>query len=508
MHIPLRIFTTTQIHTHNIMKRIFNIACLLMLLAMAIPARADKPFYDSKSWVVNVAGDPDFLKNVGFESKVNGITSFNVPFSIHGVPPTKAECERLAEEMTQAGIGKKFIDALTGHGHDDSYLKKLALWNANQNDIEFAADHLRGEGADGMETLIADDYEPILRQNYIVLTDVACTTDKNGKKTCVYGYAIFQVMVDKDEAFDIVMNLGTDKYDQLNFPVKFLYANKCIGADTAEKDIAKHVPGLAVRGVLTRRHPARISIGEDKGIHKGDLVSIYSQRADKNGNLYSKRISRARVCGVWDHEAQINFEAGTRGNRKNGDIVVRTPDSHFRWGLMATYTPHVWGGQVLMDMKTGFTRAGIIHHMLMDLGFSMTDHPDDNFTVVAGDKAGHEYKAPMFANFGIGYGLSKTFVGFFDVMPFFLIQYEAGMMFDNTTFDTDDSNSKSILGSSIRVPIGVRFSFNIGYPLRLALEAGYSPAFGFGDDHKIVKQTCDIMGAKRNSVFVNLGLTF
>ena len=182
MHIPLRIFTTTQIHTHNIMKRIFNIACLLMLLAMAIPARADKPFYDSKSWVVNVAGDPDFLKNVGFESKVNGITSFNVPFSIHGVPPTKAECERLAEEMTQAGIGKKFIDALTGHGHDDSYLKKLALWNANQNDIEFAADHLRGEGADGMETLIADDYEPILRQNYIVLTDVACTTDQNGQE--------------------------------------------------------------------------------------------------------------------------------------------------------------------------------------------------------------------------------------------------------------------------------------------------------------------------------------
>ncbi|MDE6271393.1 MAG: hypothetical protein K2M31_00095 [Muribaculaceae bacterium] len=493
------------------MKRIFRLACLVILMGITIaPARGEKPFYDSKSWIANVAGDPDFLINNGFQSKVNPIQNLSVPYSLSNAPTEKG-CITLAETMTREGMGRKFIDALTNDGKSEEYLQKLALWNANKQDVEFASEHLRGEGEEGIKTLIKDDFEPILQQNYIVLTKtVQVGTTKDGKiKTKSY-YAIFHVEVSKEDAYDIMMNIGDAKYYLLKFPVKFCYLGEYNPEEPekTEANIAKKVPGLAVRGVLLRRNPARISMGEDLGINKGDLVSIYSQRVDKNGNPYSKRISRARVCGVWDNDAQVNFEAGTAGNRKNGDIVVRTPDSHFRWGVLATYSPHVWGGKALMDYKAGFTRSGIIHHILMDLGFNMTDHPGNKYYVLTDKHFGYEYRSPLFFNYGLGYGIGKTFLGYLDVMPFFMLQYEAGVMMDVTTETSTNDDAATILGSSVRIPIGLRLSFNIAYPVKLVVEGGYAARFGFGDDYKIVKQTCDLMKAKRDGVFVNLGLIF
>ena len=104
-------------------------------------------------------------------------------------------------------------------------------------------------------------------------------------------------------------------------------------------------------------------------------------------------------------------------------------------------------------------------------------------------------------------------------MPFFYGQYEAGVMSDFKGFAEDMGkvdtgqdakiNLKSIIwGSSVRFPIGIRVSCNLSYPVRLFVEGGYAFRFGLGKDYKIVKSTCDIIGAKRDGFFVNLGLMF
>ena len=41
-----------------------------------LQAQAAKPFYDNKSWIVNVAGDYEFLREIGFGSKVNGLNIY------------------------------------------------------------------------------------------------------------------------------------------------------------------------------------------------------------------------------------------------------------------------------------------------------------------------------------------------------------------------------------------------------------------------------------------------
>lgn len=472
---------------------------MLMLAPVEMTAKSGKrPFFDSKSWTTNVAGDVEFLEFEGLGPHIYDVGLKGLTEQI----PLVGDYEAIANSMNSANIGNKFIDCLTQNGRSEELLKNLALANMQRVDAETGSALMRAEAGQDVTEIVKEDYLPVLTHNYIILTNTLVS--KKDTKEYYNNFAIYKVEVSNDEAFDIMANINNPEgYNKLKFKVEYVTCGKC---RDFQKIVLKEVPDLMIRGVLTRRHPARISIGTNAGIKKGDLVSIFSQRVDKNGQPYSKRISRARVGKVWDDEAQINFEANTAGNRKNGDVVVRTPDSHSRLGIRATWAPHVWGGDILFDEKSGFTRSGIIHHFLMDLGFAMTDHPGDKFIVR--DKDG-EFKSPVFFNLGLGYGLSKTFLGFLDVMPYALVQPELAWMINKTAFEKDAGTSYSdLLGVSIRVPVGVRISVNVGYPVRFFVEGGYAFNFGLGDNYKLIDETMDYLKSKRKGIFLGAGFMF
>lgn len=498
------------------MNKLFRLAVCALLMAVAVPFASAKKqktakLYDSKSWIVPVVSDRFAL--------IDGAEISTKAFKITApVPDLKGDgtWSMATEKLNAMDYGNKVIDLLTKDGTSEELLREIALLNMQKQDEEFASETMRVGSGDAVTNVVAEDYLPILTHCYVIMNHDYTVTEKNKKtgleETKHYvTAALFRVVINNEQAFDIMSCIGDPtRYAALpKFKMELAYITK--GSSEDIKELPKEVPDLALRGVITRRHPAQISIGENAGLKKGDLVSIFSQRMDKNGNMYSKRISRARVCKAWDDHAQINFEANTAGNRKNGDVVVRTPDNHLRMSLMATYSPHVWGGEVLFDFKSGYTRSGIIHHFLLPIDFAMTDHPGDKFTVL--DDPTYEYNAPIFLGLGMGYGLSKTFLGFFDLMPYFTVNYEGALMFGSESkapqeWGAPESEGHLPFGSYIRVPVGLRFSFNIGYPLRLALEAGYAFNFGVGGDTKIIEQTCDYMGAKRKGAFVKLGLIF
>ena len=131
------------------MNRFLKVAfcCLLASLAV-LPAQAAKPFYDSKSWIVNVAGDPSFLISNGFESKVNPV-ALQVPHLLNQ-EPTAEVCREIAADLTERGIGKEMIDALTGNGMNDAVLRRLALANAQRQDVELGTSTMRFESGDAL----------------------------------------------------------------------------------------------------------------------------------------------------------------------------------------------------------------------------------------------------------------------------------------------------------------------------------------------------------------------
>lgn len=478
------------------------------MLTVIPTLNAGRPFYDSKSWIVNVGGQGKLLKQIGFETKVNEVEVSIVSSIKLSGKPGKEYYRQLATQLTNENLGRKFIDSLTDNGTSDAILKKLALKNIQRQDLEFGNNMSLVESGADVKEVLSDDYLPILMYNYFVVLVSWDEIHDKKTKTC-YGIAIYHIDIDREQAFDILSAIGDpSRYNKLHYGVSLctwlpialdVYATY----EKAFNKISKDVPALAVRGVLTNRNPALCNLGSDAHIKKGDLVSIYSQRVNKKGEQFSKRISRARVCNVTSGESRLNFEANTRGNRKNGDIVVKTPDHHWRFGAMATYMPHNWGGRLLLDGKTHFSKNGIITHFLINADFAMTDLPGEKF--ILSDAAEATYKSPIFFNAGVGLGFSKTFLGFFDIMPNAFLQYEMAWM--PPVGDT----KKSIAASSVKIPVGVRFCFNIGYPLKLALEAGY--AFNFNaffdkDNYNLATQAYDLLDVKRKGVFVNLGLVF
>lgn len=496
------------------MKQLTRSILIVMLsLLCASSADAKKVFYDSKSWIVNFFGDDlSWFDDTPMRVKIHDF-KMNVP-SYSG-QPTYYDCKNIENKLNEENYGKKVVDILTENGTSERILRQLALANVQKADIELGSENMRTNSGENISNLLAEDYLPVLTYNYIIVNFHYTVTTKNSNNESVdvpmINPVIFHVDIDKEQAFDIMSCIGDpERYNKLKFNVSF-----CTKKQYYE-DIIADVPALAVRGVLTKRNPAHISIGSDMGLRNGDLVTIYSQRMDKEGQPYSKRISRARVCKVWPDYAQVNFEANTAGNRKNGDIVVRTPDNHSRAGFLATWSPKVWGGKILWDKKTGFKRSGIIDHYLMDLGFSMTQEPDNKFVVIDGERSPNCLKAPMFWNLGLGYGLGKTFLGFFDVMGFFIVQYDGAFMPSNKSLMKElmeqdqygDYQAETIYGNNIRIPIGLRLSFNMGYPTKLVIEGGY--AFNWAIDHnaKAIKESLKSMDAHRDGIFVNLGFLF
>lgn len=502
------------------MKTTLKTLASLLLLLLCIPAaRAGEKaaFYDSKSWIVPVAGHFDLLRQMDLGGKVYGL-DFDGPKDIvsqHLSGP------QLARQLNEAGFGKLYLDYLTDGGRNETILKQIALANVQRADEELGSESIRAVGADGLQTLLSEDYLPVLTRLYFMTNykteaknskgELLKTED--GQQIYIDNWSLFRIKIDPEQAFDIMSCIADPtRWNALpDFPTEFITSGA--GTLDKEKEVIKACPDLALRGVLLRRAPARISIGENAGLKKGDIVSLYSQQQDKEGNWYSKRISRARVHGVWEKEAQINFEANTAGNRKNGDIVVRTPMSNLRFGIEAEYTSHSWGGELLFDFKTGFSRIGIVHHFLFDLGMTLTDKPGNKYCILndehfgplsSGEKVYYKYYAPLYANIGLGYGISKTFVGFVDLMGYFKIQPEFSWMacFDDVM---EQTSSNDPTGLALRIPIGVRLSFNLGYPCRFFIGGGYAPCLG---GNKYIKETQKLMGVKRDGLFLNAGFTF
>lgn len=485
---------------------------VLSLLIVCFAAGSEvcaKTFYDSKSWIVPVGGQTDNLMLCGLSSKVYPIKVNQVEsvFTITS-KPDKRWGEDLAARMTAEKYGNKIVNTLTGSGHDEYLLRKLANMNVQRQDIEFGnSTQMAENGEESVRNLIEEDYLPILTNCYYII-DINVTGEEKSAKIPFSSkyFAIFRVKINNDEAFDIMSCIGDpERYNNLSFPMELCYIGEYKGLEETAEVISKEVPGLALRGVITQRNPAKISIGSDMNIHQGDLVSIYSQRMTKKGELYSKRISRARVSYVSPNNSQINFENRLSGNRKNGDVAVYTPDRLTRLGVKVNYTKGIWGGDIFGDSKVGFTRSGLIHHLIYYGGASITEHPKYTFCVIDKDSPAYlcSYKAPIFINVGIGYGISKTLLGFIDGMLSIKGEYEHAIMGDDGNAD----DAPMMHCNAIRVPASFRLSINVAYPLRFFVEGGYIYRQGLLRT-RILEESLKLMDARNDGLFFSVGVIF
>lgn len=487
--------------------------------------RRPRPFYSAKSMIIGVAGDYEMLENAGlqekiFENPVEIKTTISEPADIKN-GYTDEEEALVVDQLNNEGVGLKILqylytDPKTGEFPHFNRLGERSFRNTQKADRE-----LFGQSFMGVDNLSREDEIPLLENNYIVLT--------NPTPTGTY-YMVFKVAMDKETAFD--MNKVFEAYgyqgeknsakaqevfNSLNVPILFVTSGKFTGTGATEessaelrKELAKNAPAFAVRGQIIGRHPMRANFGLNEGAKVGDKVEIYRQMQDKKtGEYVSKRISTAKIGAADSTMVYLFPVAGNKGSRANGDLAVVVPDKNQSLFFDAVWSPHVWGFDVTYTYQAFVTKYGITGQALGNLGIAFTDHPGETFETTSRE----QFKSPIFGHIGLGFGVSYTVAGLVEFMPYALVQAEVGYMLNKETLSLSSSEKvKDITGVSVRVPVGLRVNFNLGYKFQISIGGGWAYNHGIKDDKDFyksyhpVQQACDILGAKRQGVFINAGL--
>lgn len=438
--------------------------------------KKQKPFYDVKSQLLGVSGDVDSLAERGLASKMfyNKIKIDKSILPVLDVTKKKKGWDKnqiatIEEKLNDMRVGHElltclFLPTTDENGNftlSDERMNKRALQNAQYVDIEKA-----NVGAIDATTILRDDWTPLLKNNYIYLE--------------ISNAEFFDFIVLKFEINDDVINAiynnwnNAEGFEAINPEIKCVYSGseKFKNPQKFQRKLSENVPAFAIRGQLTGRNPATAHIGLNNGLKKMDLVSVYRQTMDKDGEMVSKRISRARVNYVEEENCQMVFTSGNRGSYKNGDMVVLTPDKKQGIGIYGNYTlGNFFGASLIWDQTIHISKSGFAGHVLGRVNIEYADY----------EKSIYDYfdvNPPIVLHGGFGYGLGWTLAGRFELMPYVLAEIES---IDAPGKNEGDNGYKheydSYAALALRASGGLRFDINIAYPIKLSIGAEYGHQF-------------------------------
>ena len=507
------------------MKKILKYIIVSLVICSSLGLSAnEKAIYTSKNNKTGIIGDYDKLCAVGFGPRIfhNDISmKFKWP-----APGTEWDLKKFEDQLNEEKIGKKLLNYffLKNNYEFDENLKLLSDRvgkNLSQKDIQSKEAELAiTEGISNWEIM------EILSNNYVFLTKEFEQVDQKGNKKKAYHWAAYHVDI-TEKTLEEVYNawdysssiLNNPVYDKID--VKVSYVNS--GANTYGYDfdeLSEKIPGLAIRGVLIQRNPCITSLGTVDGAEDNDRVDVYRQYSDKDGNLYSKKISSARICDISADKSRVYFISGSKGSAQYGDQVVLNDDAGGGFIISGNYAPGNAGFSFTTEMLAGTSKVGIESILNLDLGCNFAL---DRSTQIVNDL---EYKAPIIVNWGLGMGFRYTFVGRLSMMPYLKIQGDAAFFPEKKPENAPSSYESDIkVDSYFRTPLGLRFDINICYPVQLTLGAEYAFIFNLFDFKKVsdkldlpskedyetfdyLKGMYDKLGLKRDGLNLYAGLRF
>lgn len=467
---------------YNNMKYLIAI---LLLCIMTTPLSAKKKvFYDSKSNIVGITGDYQLLKNADKFYSL-GITP-NCPKNMSP--------KDLCEYWNQMNFGKKVLDALldyNGTSLSEEKLKDLALKNVLKADDERAA-----IGVIGKENILKEDYLPILENQYIFINECIKERPGLGDKA---RWSAYKVNINKD-ILEQVYNSWNDmeKYNQIKVTISYIASGEAkndiytikstdgqIQSTVQElkiktlREIATEVPAFAIRGQVISRHPFQMNIGYVNGIDDRDKVVIYRTK-EKNGELYSSRVSTTRACNVMDSIANLYTFAGGQASYKRGDIAIYQPSQNASWTISANYMDHSGNLNFTYDHRFKLSPAGISQYFIMMFGVGGYEKSEKR--LYSTDNGALVY-SPLIINLGFGYGIGYEFAHCLEIEPYVLAQWETMFFISKKASPNgptksqagprDTSYARGATSNSARFPLGARLNINIMYPIQLVVGAEY-----------------------------------
>lgn len=439
-----------------------TIICVVVALFMATSTRAqDKVFFDSKADLVGVSGDVSYLLANGYSPLIldNPITVDVDLKNFHRNNDEKEEfrSKDLEDYLNGNKVGKQILDYLFQRSQNgklsEELLKSRAWANVQRRDVERA-----NAGAIDAETVLREDYLPILMNNYIFLRSNRGTLKEKGY------WIVFHVDIDKHTMEDVFATWDDpQKYEAIDVKVSFVKQGKYKGGNLGRK-LGTKVPAFAIRGQVVSRAPFMAEAGSKLGVMNRTRMVVYRQKINKKGEMVSSKVCTTRACNVMEDSTYLYTIAGGNASYKKGDIAVKKADLYTGHSFYASMMTKSYGMNYLFDKTMSFNHYGVSTHFLFGLGASVLQNHSKNFYWV--DNCIR--KSPYIFDGRLGFGIGYTAMHSIQIMPYVAGQFEA-IHLDKKY----GNNPTSKWSSVINIPVGVKLNVNLMYPLQLTAGAEY-----------------------------------
>lgn len=491
------------------MNKLKHILFVVLLCLVSVHATAKKRvFYDSKSNLAGIAGD---YMSLARENKF-------FPIVVDIEIPRLSDPKALEKYLNEENYGKAMLDYLFMYQNgklSDEYLKKLAMNNILLADREKAQ-----VGLLGAENILKEDYLPILKNCFVFITVPKKEGGYKRKR-----WMVFKAQID-DETLNEVYNCWNDsaRYNQIKVPMVYVEKgkNKFDGPQVNSKTrrrISRKVPELAIRGQVINRNPFMTNIGENNGLINSTNVAIYRAK-EKNGKMYSSRVSTTKVCELTDTTATLYTFAGGQASYKKGDVAVYEPCKNTSLAITGNYMDHSYGVNLTYDRRLKLGKSGMSQYLMLMAGIG--GYEKTNKRLYATNNGAVVYSPTLF-DFGLGYGVGFEIAHCLELQPYIMGQGELAYfknkmksVNDEKTGNLDDDNpkyDKDATSFSVRMPIGLRLNVNVAYPLQVVVGAEYIANFKISKEDKETindpqKFFFDPTGYKRNGLNIYGGIRF
>ncbi len=221
-------------------------------------------------------------------------------------------------------------------------------------------------------------------------------------------------------------------------------------------------------------HPIGAKIGTKERLKNSDRYTIFRVVEDKDGDLKYKKVGYARATDVVDNKQDADgnspcshfYQISGRRNAKEGMFLKQNRDSRFSvsvsGNLLDSYAPCNFDVEYLTHTSQ---TLGMMQYGGLSIGF---DAGDDAY----GEKA-------TWIPVGLHYGIGLHFTRWFEFQP--NIGFGADIYSSNE--DLGDSNDEATFMKKISYFVhgGIKFGFQVYYPVQLFVRADYSAKFGDGE---------------------------
>ena len=409
---------------------------------------------------------------------------------------TKNSIDSIGQILLQHSVPKRVVDywiQYDGKLFKTDILEKRSVYNATDADVlQDRAAKVASLQTHGRE---------LMKNSFLLVagpTVVTSSTDKKGNVTYSAKSTGFVYHIDLND--EVLETIWQNWLDEESTPEqKMNYDNMVIGLESTATVSGAHgvgsPPKEAIHKSLTelfeklekkvdkwqvvtsvyQLHPIGAKIGTKERLKNSDRYAIFRVVEDEDGELKYKRTGYVRATEIADNSFDATgespcsnfYQISGRKNAKEGMFLKQSKDARISLSISGNFLDSYAVANFDVDYLIHTSqKLGMMQYGGISVGFDGGDN-------IYGDKA-------TWLPIGLHYGVGLHLTRWFELQPNIGVGADIYGS-EETLLDSDNDDESFMKKIAYFAHGGVKFGFQVWYPVQLFVRADYSAKFGEGE---------------------------